>query len=93
MSAYKKGAFAEWYISRLLKEKGFFVIRSAGSRGPIDLLAANKDKIIAIQVKKASIAEHEKEALIKIASLFKAEPMIASKINKRWVLKRADEGG
>ena len=54
MSAYKKGYAVERYCAEKLRQMGFYVYRSAGSRGLADIIAINpKDnEIWLIQVKK-----------------------------------------
>lgn len=52
--SYIKGRSYEHYIEKILKKKGFtVVIRSAGSKGPVDLIAlhSTKKEIWFIQVK------------------------------------------
>jgi Holliday junction resolvase len=39
MSSYNKGAYFERRCRKALEKQGFFVVRSAGSRGPADLVA------------------------------------------------------
>jgi Holliday junction resolvase len=39
MSRYAVGRRLEWRVRRLLEEQGYFVVRSAGSRGRADLIA------------------------------------------------------
>ncbi|MGQ9469834.1 MAG: restriction endonuclease, partial [Nitrososphaerales archaeon] len=51
-SSYEKGRSSEYYVKMVLERKGYrHIIRSAGSHGPIDLLASNGSEIIVIQVK------------------------------------------
>lgn len=54
MSAYKRGYAVERYCAEKLRQMGFYVYRSAGSRGLADIIAINpKDnEIWLIQVKK-----------------------------------------
>ena len=42
MSQYRKGANFERKVKKLLEAKGMFVVRSAGSKGPCDLVAFQK---------------------------------------------------
>jgi Holliday junction resolvase len=50
---YLKGAALERYAKKQLEEAGFFVIRSAGSKSPVDLIAIDINGIRLIQVKSA----------------------------------------
>jgi len=43
MSAARRGADFERRVRRHLERDGWFVIRSAGSRGPLDLVALRRD--------------------------------------------------
>lgn len=56
MSRYKKGVAFERRIKYWLEEKGYYVIRSAGSHGIFDLIAIPKNRmeIYGIQLKSAS---------------------------------------
>jgi hypothetical protein len=48
---YIKGRRFEYEIRDNLKKAGYFVIRSAGSHSPVDLIALNKDKVLCLQLK------------------------------------------
>ncbi|MEM2368438.1 MAG: restriction endonuclease [Candidatus Bathyarchaeia archaeon] len=54
MSAYKRGYAVERYCAEKLRQMGFYVYRSAGSRGLADVIAINpKDgEVWLVQVKK-----------------------------------------
>ena len=47
---YQKGRRNEYKIRKILTDKGYLVFRSAGSKGPFDLLAMGKH-LLAIQAK------------------------------------------
>lgn len=51
---YQKGAKEENKLKKYLEKKGYYVMRSAGSKGPADLIAIDPEtrKIRVIQVKK-----------------------------------------
>jgi len=49
--SYVKGRRFEHYIKDKLEAKGWIVTRSAGSKGPFDLLAVKNGKILLIQCK------------------------------------------
>jgi Holliday junction resolvase len=42
----------EWAARDELRRRGFLVVRSAGSKTPIDLVALNDQEVLVIQVKK-----------------------------------------
>lgn len=52
MTQYARGTRAEYRIRKWLEGRGHFVTRSAGSRGPADLIAMNGRECLAIQVKR-----------------------------------------
>jgi len=51
IALYKVGYRAELRASKILKEWGYTVVRSAGSKGPFDLVGWDSSKIILVQVK------------------------------------------
>ncbi len=88
MSNYISGRNAEYAIKRMLISEGFkFVIRSAGSHTPVDLIATNGKSIVVVQVKKGSyISKDEKALFYKWGKAFGARPLLATKKEGRWVL-------
>jgi Holliday junction resolvase len=50
---YHRGVEREHYIKKKLEKQGYFVIRSAGSHSPVDLVALKKGEIRLIQSKKS----------------------------------------
>jgi hypothetical protein len=52
MTNYAAGRRLEWAARNDLRKQGYTVIRSAGSKTPIDLIALNDREMIVIQVKK-----------------------------------------
>ncbi len=75
-------------MKRMLETTGYqYVIRSAASHTPIDLLAPNDSETLAVQVKGGSngrISGEEWRELVEWASVFKAEPVLAKKRRARW---------
>lgn len=49
--SYKKGRQFEYRVKRDLEQKGYFVIRSAGSHSPFDLIAFSQEGVLFIQCK------------------------------------------
>lgn len=91
MNNYASGRNAEYTIKNLLISKGYYVLRSAGSHSPIDLLAADGKKKLAIQVKRRKyISKDEKKLLIAWSSVFDATPIFASKVGNRWTFHEVD---
>lgn len=52
MANYRRGYRAELAAKKELEAQGFTVLRAAGSKGPFDLVAFNKDVVRFIQVKR-----------------------------------------
>jgi Holliday junction resolvase len=53
MTNYRRGRDAEYDLKRIFEQNGWRVVRAAGSRGPIDLVAFNKHgRVRMIQVKR-----------------------------------------
>ncbi len=88
MSNYISGRNAEYTIKRMLISIGFtFVIRSAGSHTPVDLIATNGKRIVVVQVKKGSyISKAEKDLFYDWGRAFGAQPLLATKKDGRWTL-------
>lgn len=49
---YHQGAAAERQVRKTLEQDGWMVVRAAGSRGPVDLVALRPGVAILIQVKR-----------------------------------------
>ncbi|MCP8310415.1 MAG: hypothetical protein L6N95_01505 [Candidatus Methylarchaceae archaeon HK01B] len=83
---YKKGRAEEYYVKGLLEEKGYrYIMKSAGSHTPIDLLASNGLETLAVQVRRVShINQEEREKLCDWARIFHACPVLAVNIKDRW---------
>jgi len=52
LKAYSKGRRLEYKVKHRLEAKGWYVVRSAGSKGLIDLVAIKPKKVLLIQVKR-----------------------------------------
>lgn len=89
--SYKKGQNFESYIKRKLEKHGYFVVRSAGSKGVFDLIAFPPDdyisKPLGIQCKTHDkFTEHEKQRMIETAEKYGLLPVLATKFNNKVVL-------
>jgi len=51
-TAYQRGRAFEYLIRAKLRDLGFFVVRSAQSKGPVDLVAIRKDVTWLVQCKR-----------------------------------------
>ena len=83
---YKKGSNFERELKKLFENKGFAVIRSAGSHG-VDLVVGKKGKIYAFECKATSnkkfyISNDDVDKLINFSETFGALPYIALKVTK-----------
>jgi Holliday junction resolvase len=78
-SPYRKGVRYEYYVKQLLEEKGYLVVRTAGSHGPFDLVAIDKEKreILLVQVtKKKSIPSELKKELASLAGTYTVKSLV-----------------
>jgi len=53
MTPYQRGARLEYLARDVLRQRGYSVVRSAGSHGAIDLVALNERELLLIQVKQS----------------------------------------
>ena len=97
MTSYSKGASFERKIKKILEAKGMFVVRSAGSKGPVDLIAFNKkydgylphlhEKLVypwVIQVKTlGKVRGEELGILIRLAMEYGALPVLVRQLSHR----------
>ena len=60
--SYRRGYAFENSLKKKLEAKGFYVIRSAGSKGVFDLIAVRNGKVYGIQCKTGDYI-HERELL------------------------------
>jgi Holliday junction resolvase-like predicted endonuclease len=51
---YRQGVMFEYEVRNWLEEKGWLVIRSAGSKSPIDLVAVRQNQTLLVQCKKGT---------------------------------------
>jgi Holliday junction resolvase len=75
---YLKGRRYEYYVASLYTQKGYFVRRVAGSKGPFDLIAIHPEKgeILLIQVKKRGpIRQEERKRLSEFRGVYTVKPL------------------
>ena len=60
MTRYDTGRRLEYKAKKELEALGYTVVRSAGSKGPFDLVAIGENDIRLIQVKKATASKGER---------------------------------
>jgi len=98
-SKYVKGRTFENRVRDVLEQRGYYVIRSAGSKGVFDLLAVssiNQENnclitsmrhILAIQCKaNKNITAQQRQELITIALRYGFVPCLATKFNNKLIL-------
>ncbi|MGO0122220.1 hypothetical protein [Desulfothermobacter acidiphilus] len=52
MGNYRRGYLAELKAKEELEGQGYLVLRTAGSKGPFDLVALNREEVRLVQVKR-----------------------------------------
>lgn len=55
MTRYANGRAKEYDLMKLLEQQGFNTFRSAGSHGPVDVVAFTEDMVRFIQVKRSKV--------------------------------------
>jgi Holliday junction resolvase len=81
MTRYSRGADFERKVKADLQANGYFVVRAAGSHGPVDLTAQAPGPIVAwVQCKRdGRMSIVDRRALVDLASAFNAVPVLAFK--------------
>lgn len=71
MTDYGNGTKLEYDAKRDLEENGYFVIRSAGSHGPVDLVGWKMDQMVIVQCKRSSpyLEPAARDVLIGLAAM------------------------
>jgi Holliday junction resolvase len=88
--SYVKGRRFEHYVKDKLEARGWIVTRSAGSKGPFDLLAVKNGKILLIQCKWRRgnvIAKNLIDIALKAGGL----PIVATHIKGRVVFLNVND--
>jgi Holliday junction resolvase len=87
--SYVKGRRFEHYVKDKLEARGWIVARSAGSKGPFDLLAVKNGKILLIQCKwrRSMVAKNLIDVALKAGGL----PIIATHIKGRVVFLNVND--
>jgi Holliday junction resolvase len=79
VSNYRHGADLEREAKRVLEENGYYVIRSAGSKGTVDLAAFKADEWLMVQCKlDGYLSPAERVRLRQLAAKLRAVPLAAS---------------
>lgn len=77
MSKYRNGRAFEYKVRDALKARGYFVLRSAGSKSPVDLAALSHTGILLVQCKRSGrLGIAEWNQLYELAESVKAIPLM-----------------
>jgi Holliday junction resolvase len=93
MTRYAVGRRFEWRVRRYYEKLGYFVVRSAGSKGPVDLVALGGYRPLIIQCKvrnpRKQVALLEKEAtkLRTLANSIGAKAVWAIRKGRKMILQ------
>lgn len=80
MTHYQNGATFERAIKASLEEDGYFAVRSAGSKGKVDIVAVKPGQLLFVQAKTDGlISPAERAELLRIARRGEALPIVAYK--------------
>jgi Holliday junction resolvase len=81
---YKLGRQFEVSVREQLRRRGYFVIRSYGSKGLVDEVAVGRQGVLFVQAKRlGSISSREWNALYELAREHGATPVVAMKLSER----------
>lgn len=92
MNKYRKGADKERQLKHLLEKWGWFVVRSAGSKGELDLVAIRNGRAVGLQVKIGRIGQEEMQQLSALAARLSI-PVYAvlwNKEKRKWLVIGTD---
>jgi Holliday junction resolvase len=80
MSNYKRGRNFEYEVRDYYRALGYYVVRSANSKGLADLVALKKGEVLLIQCKlNGLIGSKERKEFVELAEKVGAKPIIAWK--------------
>lgn len=85
-TSYQLGRSFEYTVRNLLRKHGYFVIRSAQSKGEADLVAIAPGSILLVQCKRGgTIPKEERESLFTLAQRIGVEAILADRRTGRGV--------
>jgi len=79
----RKGTYFENQVKKIFESKGYYVVRSAASRGVFDLIAIKDGKPIGIQCKVGRIPKRELEIIKETGRRYGIVPYTAIKVNRK----------
>lgn len=78
MSRYALGRSFEYRVRKRLEDVGYFVVRSAGSKGAVDLVGLRACRVVLVQCKRdGALPSAEWNNLLKLADELLATPVLA----------------
>jgi Holliday junction resolvase len=90
---YARGRSVEYAVKRYLESDGYFVLRSAGSHSPVDLLAVkymgcNSHSVLFVSCKKGQrLSPRERVEIQNLAKSYGAIPVLSVKKHNRWTVE------
>lgn len=83
-SQYQRGATAERRVKKYFEERGYFVVRSAGSHSPVDLVAVLDGKVTFVQVKsgQAKMTKAEEEKFIDLGRQYRVHSVVIAHVQR-----------
>jgi len=85
---YVKGYQFERRVRSYFENKGFFVIRSAGSKGIFDIIAINKKHVVGVQCKvDGRITKAQANSIAQIGKEFGILPILAYRDGKKLLFR------
>ena len=88
--SYRKGASFEYRIKNDLEKNGYYVMRSAGSHGIVDLIALKFGEMLLIQAKSNSLILNYQEwnAVVKLSRDVGGTPIHALKVGRKLIYRK-----
>jgi hypothetical protein len=93
MTSYDKGRRWEHLARKELRDKGYTVMRAAGSKGAADLIAFDQVVIRIIQVKARAFSEADRNALLLLPAPPNATRETWRRVRGRWIIQRWRKSG
>lgn len=95
MTNYEAGRRFEWMVRDHLGENGYDLIRSAGSKSKVDLIALKPGEILFVQCKRRDgyVLPSERAELLRLARLALAVPLVAYRPARKPIHYRRLLGG
>jgi len=87
---YARGRRFEWRVRDVLRGEGWLVLRTAGSRGPVDLIALRPGEVRFIQCKTRYPTDREWRSAQEFAGLAKGIVLLVWPGEKRGLLEWAE---